>query len=194
MTPKSIIIFEELKCQFIEVPILRHFDPLLQIIVETDTSKFAISGILLQLFNDNSDPRWHSIAFYSKKLSLVEQRYKIYNRELIAIVFAFKYWRQYLCEARETIVVHSNYNNLKYFLIKKTLSGRQARWAEGLGKFDFLIEYYTRKSNLANGPSHRPDHHKDSTVGKRNENESKSDNSLLPILQAKLRLAFLTLS
>jgi hypothetical protein len=157
-------------------------------------SKFAIGGILLQLFNDNGDPRWHSIAFYSKKLSLVEQRYETHNGELIAIVFAFKYWRQYLCGARETIVVCSNYNNLKYFLIKKTLSGRQAYWAKGLGEFDFLIEYYTRKSNPADRPSCRPDYYKDGTVGKRDENEGESNDSLLPTLQAKLRLASLTLS
>jgi hypothetical protein len=74
-----------------EAPILRHFDPLLQIMVKTDTSKFAIGGILSQLFNNNSDPRWHSIAFYSKKLSLVKQRYEMHNGELMAIVFAFKH-------------------------------------------------------------------------------------------------------
>ncbi len=118
----------------------------------------------------------------------------MHNRELIAIVFAFKYWRQYLYGAHKTIVVYSNYNNLKYFLIKKTLSDRQVCQAEGLGEFDFLIKYYTGKSNLADGPSHRPNHYKDSIVGKCNENESESDDSLLPMLQAKLRLAFLTLS
>ncbi len=91
-------------------------------------------------------------------------------------------------------MVCSDHNNLKYFLTKKTLSGRQARWVEGLGEFDFLIEYYTGKSNPADGPSCRPDHHKDGTVGKCDENEGEGDDSLLPTLQAKLRLASLTLS
>lgn len=57
--------FQDLKLRFTQAPILRHFDSLLRIIVETDASKFAIGGILSQLFGHGPDARWHPIAFFS---------------------------------------------------------------------------------------------------------------------------------
>ena len=42
------------------------------------------------MFRAVLEVRWHLITFYLKKLSPVEQRYKVYNRELIAIVYTFR--------------------------------------------------------------------------------------------------------
>jgi hypothetical protein len=40
--------FEELKERFITVPVLRHYNPTLLIIIEMDASDFAIGAVLLQ--------------------------------------------------------------------------------------------------------------------------------------------------
>ena len=64
--------FRKLKTAFITAPILRHFDPALEIRVETDASGFAIVGILSQLFGSASNARWHPVAFYSRKLEEAE--------------------------------------------------------------------------------------------------------------------------
>ena len=53
-----------LKDYFSSPLILQHFNPKQLIKLETDTSGFATSRILLQLFEDN---QWHLIAFHSKK-------------------------------------------------------------------------------------------------------------------------------
>ena len=90
LTLGAIAAFKTLKEYFLRAPMLRHFDPALRIRVETDASQFAIGGILSQLFGTGSEARWHPIAFYSKKLAPVEQRYEVHDRELMAIVFAFK--------------------------------------------------------------------------------------------------------
>ena len=91
MTDRALDAFYILRQNFISAPLLRHFDQKLPIRVETDASKFAIRGILSQLFGASTDAKWHPVAFYSRKLSPVKQRYKVYNSELIAVVFVFRY-------------------------------------------------------------------------------------------------------
>ena len=88
---RALDAFYSLRQSFTSAPLLRHFDLKLLIRVETNASKFVIRGILLQLFGVDSDRRWHLVAFYSRKLSPVEQRYKVYDKELMAVVFAFRH-------------------------------------------------------------------------------------------------------
>jgi hypothetical protein len=187
LTSEAASAFRELKEHFTRAPMLRHFESIRKIMVETDASKFALGGVLSQLFGSGTESRWHPIAFYSKKLSAVEQRYEVHDGELMAIVFAFKQWRQYLRGASDTIVVRTDHNNLKYFMTKRVLTGRQARWAESLAEFDFVIEYRSGKTNPADGPSRRPDYN----VSEPNRSEEDAE-SCLPTLHNKLRLASMT--
>ena len=176
LTEAALNAFTLLKASFTQAPMLRHFDVNLPIRIETDASSWAIAGVLTQLFGEGTSAKWHPIAFYSKKLSDAEQRYDTHDGELMAIVMAFRMWGQYLRGAQYTILVRSDHNNLKYFMTKKKLNGRQARWAEELAEFDFVIEYRTGGSNPADGPSRRPDY----------IDSEKSLNGMLPTLQAKL--------
>jgi hypothetical protein len=48
--------------------------------------------------------------------------------------------------------------NLEYFQTSKVLSRRQARWAEILSSFDFIIQHLEGKMNPADRPSRRPDY------------------------------------
>ena len=43
-------------------------------------------------------------------------------------------------------------------MTKPTLNGRQARWAESLAAFDFVLEYRTEKTNPVDRPSRRPNY------------------------------------
>ena len=126
-TLKAKASFSYLKKAFTTALILRHFDLVLKVMVKTDASGFAITGILSQLFGTGADSRWHLVAFYSKKLSNIESRYNTYNIELIAIVMAFRTWRHYLSYTRRLVVVKTDYNNLKYFITKNKLNNRQIR-------------------------------------------------------------------
>jgi hypothetical protein len=56
--------FQTLKSLFTSAPILRHFDPSKETIVECDASDFVSSGILSQY---DSDGTLHPVAFMSKK-------------------------------------------------------------------------------------------------------------------------------
>ena len=112
-----------------------------------------------------------------------ETRYETHDGELLAIVAAFRQWRHYLEGSQHPIVVRTDHDGLKFFLTKKELNRRQARWAEKLAAFDFMIEYRAGKTNPANGPSRRPDY---KTLN------SSEENGMLPTLQKKLQGAFMT--
>ena len=55
------------------MPVLRHFDPALQLIVETDASDYALDAILSQ----KQDMFLHPIAFHSRKFTSVEVNYDV---------------------------------------------------------------------------------------------------------------------
>ena len=137
--------FENLKKAFTSAPILRYYNPEFKCVLETDASDYAIGAILSQI---NEDHELHPVAYYSRKLSPAELNYEIYDKEMLAIVEAFKEWRHYLEGAQHKITVYSDHKNLEYFTKTKTLNRRQARWSEYLGSFDFVIEY---RSGLKNG-------------------------------------------
>jgi hypothetical protein len=55
--------------------------------VETDTSDYVSAGVLSQYDDEGI---LHPVAFLSKKHSPAECNYEIYDKELMAIVRAFK--------------------------------------------------------------------------------------------------------
>jgi len=48
-------------------------------------------------------------------IQLAERNYKIYDKELLAIVEALIKWRQYLLDAMKPFEFWTDYENLKYF-------------------------------------------------------------------------------
>jgi hypothetical protein len=55
--------------------------------METDVSDYTIRAYINQI---KDDEKLYPIAFYSRKISLAETNYDIYNKELLAIVAAFQ--------------------------------------------------------------------------------------------------------
>jgi len=53
-----------------------------------------------------------------------ERNYKIYDKELLAIVEALAKWRQYLLDAAEIFEIWTDHENLKYFQEPHKLNGR----------------------------------------------------------------------
>ena len=79
---------ETLKSAFTSAPVLHHFDPAKEITLETKTSNLVSVGILPQ---PEDEGILHPVAFYSKKQSSAECRYRIYDKELLANVLAPKH-------------------------------------------------------------------------------------------------------
>jgi len=136
--------FQELKNRFTTAPILAHFDAQQPVIIETDASDFAIGAVLSQR---DKEKRLHPIAFHSRKFSPAEINYEIHDKELLAVVDAFKHWRRYCEGAIHQIQVFSDHQNLKYFTTTKVLNRRQARWTQELAGIDFRIYYQPGTQN-----------------------------------------------
>ncbi|KAI0996661.1 Transposon Ty3-I Gag-Pol polyprotein [Podosphaera aphanis] len=137
-TQEAQSAFDALKMAFTTAPILAHFNPEKIIVVETDASDYVSAGILSQ-YDDAQKLR--PVAYFSKKHSPAECNNEIYDKELLAIIRAFEEWRPELEGTAHPICVISDHKNLEYFMTTKQLNQRQARWAEYLSRFNFVIKY-----------------------------------------------------
>ena len=65
-----------------------------------------------------------SVTFFSKKMSLTECNYMIYDKKLLAIVKSFKMWRPELTsvDPEWPVKVYTDYKNLKHFMTTKQLN------------------------------------------------------------------------
>jgi RNase H-like domain found in reverse transcriptase len=88
-TKKCQEAFDNLKRAFTTAPILTLFDPTRETWVETDMLNGVVAGALSQMVNNELQP----VAFFSKKLAPSECKYMIHDKELLAIIQAFKLWR-----------------------------------------------------------------------------------------------------
>ena len=128
LTLGAKLVFTELRQVFVKAPILHHFDLECYIHIKTDTSGYAIGGVLSQLTLNNLG-QWHLVAFFSWKMIPAETRYETHNGELLAMVEAFKIWRHYLKGSQHEVLVLTDHNNFQRFLDMKSLSSKQVRWA-----------------------------------------------------------------
>ena len=80
------MLFKELKELFTVKPILKIYTLSLLIIVKTDVLDFILGVYLVQKYPDG----WYLIAYYSRKMILLELNYNIYNKELLGIVAVLK--------------------------------------------------------------------------------------------------------
>ena len=79
--------FDSLMKMITEAPILAHYKQGLKTIVETNSSDYVSSGVLSQL---GEDELLHPVACFSKNLNPAECNYKIYKKELLAIIRCFE--------------------------------------------------------------------------------------------------------
>jgi hypothetical protein len=113
-------------------------------LVETDASDFAIAAILSLKFEDG---KLHPVSFISRKLSQAEFNYDIFDKKMLAIVFALRKWRYFLQGAEHKTIVYSDHQNLTYFKTAVSLNRRQARWAKDLQTYNFDLFYRKGTSN-----------------------------------------------
>lgn len=107
----------------------------------------------------HQDGTTHPVAYYSRKLSPAELNYGIYDKEMLAIVAAIREWRPYLEGSQHHFTILTDHKNLEYFTTSKVLNRRQARWAELISGYDFVIVYRPgRKNGKADAMSRRHDY------------------------------------
>ena len=136
-TMECEVAFKTIKEAFTMAPLLRHWEPDSPLVLETDASDLALAAILSICTNDDL----HPIAFHSRTLQATGLNYDVHDKELLAIVEAFKKWRHYLEGTAIPVDVITDHKNLTYFCSSKTLTRRQARWSEFLSQFNLIIKF-----------------------------------------------------
>jgi hypothetical protein len=136
--------FEDLKKQVCSAPVLRHFDPKRQAILETDASDYVKGGIVSQYDDEGV---LHPVAFYSKSMVPAECNYHIYDKELLAIIRCFEHWRPELECTELPIQVFTDHQALRTFMENKQLTRRQANYLDILSEFNFQIIFRSGKTN-----------------------------------------------
>ena len=143
-TDKCKKAFPELKNCVCKAPIFCHFDPSKQCFMETNSSNYVNAGVLSQLDDEGV---LHPVAYFSRKMAPAECNYKIYDKELLAIIWCFEEWRPELESTGLPVKVLTDHKGLEYFMSTKKLTPRQVRWAKFLSEFNFVISYQSGKKN-----------------------------------------------
>ena len=74
-------------------------------------------------------------------MSPAELNYDIYNKELLAIMYALDEWQPYLLHATEPFEIWTDQKNLTYFWQPQKLNGRQAHWYSRLQEYDYTLKH-----------------------------------------------------
>ena len=86
-------VLKELKRRMTIALILVLFDLEKEVTLEIDSLDYVIEVYLTQ---KGEDGRLRLIAYFSRKITALELNYNIHDKELLAVVEAFKEWRIYL--------------------------------------------------------------------------------------------------
>ncbi|GJP74506.1 hypothetical protein CLOP_g5073 [Closterium sp. NIES-67] len=115
---KQQAAFEALTTLLMSPPVLRIADPERPFEVITDASDIAIRAVLMQDFGNGLQP----LAYESKKMQSAERNYQVHDKEMLAIVHAFKIWRCHLTGADMT--VRTDHKSLQYLRAQPNLNPR----------------------------------------------------------------------
>jgi hypothetical protein len=137
--------FETLKERLISAPLLAHWDPDRETIVEADSSGYAVGACLAQY---DEKGKLHPVAYYSRKKTSGESNYPIHDKELCAIVSSLQQWDSEL-RSTKSFTVLSDHQSLEFFLQKQRLSERQMRWSLIMSRYNFAIAHRPGKQSMA---------------------------------------------
>lgn len=133
--------FCSLKKAISSPPVLQYpnFSENNEFILQTDASGYAIGAVL-----SNNDDR--PIAFASRSLNKSELNYATIEKELLAIVWAIKYFRPYLYGRH--FKIKTDHKPLIYLFNMKDPSSRLTKFRLLLEEYDFTVEYIKGKENI----------------------------------------------
>nr|GEX11510.1 reverse transcriptase [Tanacetum cinerariifolium] len=108
-----------------------------------DASDFAIGAVLGQRKTKN----FHPIHYASKTMTEAQIHYTTTEKEMLAVVYAFKKFRPYLVLSKS--IVYTDHSALKYLFNKQDAKPRLLRWVLLLQEFDITILDKKGSENLA---------------------------------------------
>lgn len=129
--------FEALKVAMTTVPVLAMPDFTKPFVIEADASGSGVGAVLMQ--------GGRPIAYFSQVLSNRAKQNSVYERELMAIVFAVKKWQHYL--SGQQFIIRTDQKALKYLLDQRVMNETQQKWVSKLMGLKFEIQYKPGSQN-----------------------------------------------
>ena len=127
--------FEKLKHALSSPPILAMPDEVGTFTLDTDASESSIGAVLSQVQGGLE----RVIAYAGRKLSRNEQNYCVTRKELLAVVYFTKHFRQYLLGRK--FVIRTDHAALSWLRKTPEPLGQNSRWLELLGEYEFDIRH-----------------------------------------------------
>lgn len=145
--------FNRLKECLTSPPVLLPFDPSCDLVLTTDASSNCI-GAVLELHS--AGKCLGAVAYMSHLLHDNEIQWPIREKELFAVIFAFRKWRHYLLGSH--VVVQTDHQSLQYLQLGKAHNDNQrvARWWDFLADYDYEIRYIPGTKNHVDALSRVP--------------------------------------
>lgn len=143
--------FSQCKESLCQAALLAHPDSQARLAIVTDASDHAMGAVLQQQVNGQRQP----LAFFSRKLSPTQCKYSPYDRELLAIYEAIKYFR-HMVEAR-VFTIYTDHKPICFAFQsrKDTCSPRQFRHLDFISQFTTDIRHISGKDNVVADPLSR---------------------------------------
>ena len=116
---KERALFEALKAAFTTAPVLQYPNQDREFCLETDTSEFAIRGVISVKCDDG---KFRPVAYMSHSMTPPKWNYPIHDKEMLAIIKATEAWHHYLKATPYAFEIHMDHNNLLYFTKSQNLS------------------------------------------------------------------------
>ena len=135
--------FKKAKEALAQASLLSHPTPEAPTAIISDASDMAVGAVLQQYVSD----QWQPLSYFSRKLSLTEQKYSTFDRELLAIYLPIKHFC-YFVEGRD-FTVYTDHKPLTYSLYTKSnkYSPRQLRHLDYISQFTNDIRHIQGKDN-----------------------------------------------
>uniref|UniRef100_A0AAQ4RI62 Gypsy retrotransposon integrase-like protein 1 n=1 Tax=Gasterosteus aculeatus aculeatus TaxID=481459 RepID=A0AAQ4RI62_GASAC len=143
--------FNTLQEALASAPILAAPDPEVPFVLDTDASGDGVGAVLSQAGPEGE----RVVAYYSKALNKAERRYCVTRRELLAVVFAARHFKYYLCGRPFT--VRTDHASLQWLMTFREPEGQLARWLEELQGYEFSVVHRAgERHGNADALSRRP--------------------------------------
>jgi hypothetical protein len=103
-----------------------------------DACDYGVGAVLTQ---QDEQKNWRPISYFSKHLSKTERRYSVSERELLSIIRAVEFHKQFLlCNPNECTIV-TDHQPLTWLMTHKNPSARLLRWITRLEQYTLRFEY-----------------------------------------------------
>lgn len=151
-TERAENAFSSLKTALMSAPVLVNPRYDLPFTVQCDASDTSVAGVLTQNFDGGE----HVIAYVGQKLNPSQRKYFACEKELLALLVCIEKFRGYIEGVKFHVITD---NSAVTWLQKfKDPSGRLARWALKLQKYNFDVTHRAGKLNkVADALSRVPD-------------------------------------